>query len=103
MSMGQFDWIHLVYLLGVLLLISPAIAYVFRAPHALRNITIWLAIIAGLGWAYKLSNGQFDQFINMPTRYQGDSAAPREALSYEDEVAPKKDEGPAEDNPIRNP
>lgn len=98
--MANFEWTHLIYLLGVLLLISPAIAFVFRAPYALRNATIWLAILAALGWAYKLSGGQLDQYINMPNRY---GAAP----AYD--AKPDADESKLpggqveEDSPIRNP
>mgnify|MGYP000893515853 CR=1 FL=1 len=100
--MDKISWIHLVYMLGVLLLLAPAIAYTFRAPQALRNAAIWLAIIAGLGWAYKLSDGQLDQFINMPQRYETAPSLSPERYT-EDDIAPKKDEPPTEDSPIRNP
>jgi len=98
--MGDFNWIHLIYLFGVLLLISPLIAYVFRAPHALRNATLWLAIIAALGWAYKFSGGQLDQYINMPYRYQ--TAPAYDMKPDADESKLPADEA-GEDSPIRNP
>ncbi len=98
--MGDFNWIHLIYLLGVLLLISPLIAHVFRAPNALRNAALWLAIIAALGWAYKFSGGQLDQYINMPYRYE---TAPQSEAKPDAEASKLPADEAYEDSPIRNP
>jgi len=95
--MENLNWMSIVYMLGVLLLIAPMIAYAFKAPYALRNATVWLAIMAALGWAYKLSNGQFDQFINMP--YQNATDAP----AAENNERPSSQSEIVEDSPIRNP
>lgn len=91
------NWTSIIYLLGVLLLISPTIAYVFKAPNALRNATIWLAILTGIAWAYQLWGDKFaGNFINMPSNYA--STSPAKPDAEEVKLAPD-----AEDNPIRNP
>lgn len=109
--MDQISWMSLIYLMGVLLLISPAIAYVFKAPHALRNATIWLAIIAALGWGYKFFGHMLPEDVAANMQRGGYYADDREKptpvetskMSEEDAAADgTTDSATDEDNPIRN-
>ena len=53
--MPQFEWLQILYLIGVLALIGPAAwAMNRRRPNALRFVALWLAIAAGLAVAYRL-------------------------------------------------
>jgi hypothetical protein len=53
--MDRFDTMRLVYLLGVLLLISPALFMVFRERSVLlRNLAIWLGVAASAALLYVL-------------------------------------------------
>ncbi len=53
--MDQFDTMRLVYLLGVLLLISPALFMVFRERSALlRNLAIWMGVAVSAALLYLL-------------------------------------------------
>lgn len=44
--------LQIVYALAVLALILPMAFWVFRQNNALRNLTIWVALIAALMWGY---------------------------------------------------
>jgi hypothetical protein len=48
------DTLQVVYLVAILLLVLPTLFYVFRQNNALRNLAIWLALFAALGWGYHL-------------------------------------------------
>lgn len=47
------DWTSLLWLLGALLLVSPAIPRVIRNPRALHFIALWLAIAVALALIYR--------------------------------------------------
>jgi hypothetical protein len=53
--MDSFDTIQLVYLLGALVLVSPALFMIFRDRSALlRNLAIWLGIATAVALLYVL-------------------------------------------------
>lgn len=53
--MDSFDTLRLVYLLGVLLVISPGLFLLFRERHLmLRNLAIWLGIAAAAALLFTL-------------------------------------------------
>ncbi len=53
--MPHFEWLQILYLIGVLALIGPAAwAMNRRRPGALRFVALWLAIAAALAIAYHL-------------------------------------------------
>lgn len=109
---NPFDWTAIIYGIGVLLLISPMIAMVLRAPNTLRNATIWLALVAALGWGYKyfgymLPNnvahnmergGYYHDDRQQPAKPEGDASKLSEDAANDTAPAAKD-----EDNPIRNP
>ena len=47
------SWTSLLWLLGALLLVSPAIPRVIRNPRALQFIALWLAIAVALALIYR--------------------------------------------------
>lgn len=99
--MHSVNWISIIYGIGVLLLISPLIMYVFRAPNALRNAALWLAIIAALGWGYKYFGHLLpDDVVRNMERggyYQDDRLQPAKP---EDNASKLPEE--QNDNPVRN-
>ena len=51
--MQDFQWLHLVYLLGVMILVGPAFFYAIRnRSQALKNVAIWLAIAVAVAALY---------------------------------------------------
>lgn len=53
--MDQFDTMRLVYLLALLLVISPGLFMLFRDRSALlRNLAVWLGIAAAAALLYTL-------------------------------------------------
>jgi hypothetical protein len=56
--MDQFDTMRLVYLLGVLLVLSPALFMLFRERSVLlRNLAIWLGVAVSAALLYLLLQG----------------------------------------------
>jgi hypothetical protein len=55
----RISWLSLVYLLGVLLLVGPAAWWwIGRGGAALRDATIWLAILVAVVGLYVLAGGR---------------------------------------------
>jgi hypothetical protein len=53
--MDSFDTMRLVYLLGALVLVSPALFMIFRDRSVLlRNLAIWLGIATAVALLYVL-------------------------------------------------
>jgi hypothetical protein len=54
--MGEdFDYLRLVYLIGVFILVAPGIAFVLRDKSKLLQYTVmWLAIIAAIAIFYRM-------------------------------------------------
>ncbi len=53
--MEQFQWLQVLYLIGVLALVGPAVWVVSRRrPGVLRYVTLWLAIAVAVAVAYRL-------------------------------------------------
>lgn len=84
------EGVSLVYTIGILLLLLPMAFFIFRQPSALRNLFLWVVILAGLMWGYHL-------VIEVP-QGGGQSAAP--SLSAPGSPSPP----PAEEtqSPVRN-
>ena len=51
---NSFDYLHLIYLLGVLILVAPGGLYILRnKSRALRQVVLWLSIIVVLALFYR--------------------------------------------------
>lgn len=102
--MQPISWMSVIYGIGVLLLILPMVMMVIRAPNALRNATLWLALVAALGWGYKYFGHLLPNDVarNME----------RGGYYHDDRLQPAKPEGEGsklsedqaneDDNPVRN-
>lgn len=52
--MDQQQILRLIYAVVSLIIVLPAAIYIFREKTALRNLTIWVALIAALMWGYHI-------------------------------------------------
>ncbi len=51
------DWTSLLWLLGALLLVAPALPRILRGGRALQFIALWLGIAVALALGYRLLVG----------------------------------------------
>ena len=51
------DWTSLLWLLGALLLVAPALPRILRSGRALQVVAIWLAIAVAIALGYRLLVG----------------------------------------------
>ena len=57
MGDGGTDWTSLIWLLGALLLVAPALPRILRSGRALQFVALWLAIAVALALAYRFIVG----------------------------------------------
>ena len=55
--MGNFQWYHILWALGALILVFPAFRWALRDQRWPLYVTVWLAIILGAALLYLLLYG----------------------------------------------
>lgn len=94
------SWSYALYAILALVLIAPLALHLFRAPGALRNAAILLALFVLLIWGYQ----QFGHLL--PDNVQQNMNRGRSVQSHDtavpDSPPPASQPQPANDSPVRN-